>query len=158
VERTESHIDIAGIAFDRNSGALTTGTKRAKLEPRAADVLALLYEERGRVVLRQRLLDTCWDHDGGTDEGLTQAVAQIRRSLDALGAPRETVTTYPKRGYGLTAAGAAVAPRPNRNLAAWAVVGLLIAATIAVLVFAPHWPRHLVRHALGLRPIHAQHR
>jgi DNA-binding winged helix-turn-helix (wHTH) protein len=159
LEKPQRHFDIAGITFDPGTGRLTISSRSTKLEPRAADVLALLCSEQGQLVSRQHLLDTCWTAESGTDEGLTQAIAQIRRALETLGAPREIITTYPKRGYRLTAVGSASRndDRSSRSLAPRIAIGLLIAAAVAVLAFAPHWPRHLIRHALGLGPNHMQH-
>jgi DNA-binding winged helix-turn-helix (wHTH) protein len=158
LERAKAGIEVAGIGFDVESGTLSRGRATAKLEPKAADVLAFLFAERGRVVSRERLLDQCWGEGSGSDEGLTQVIAQIRRSLDALGAPRELLSTYPKRGYRLTTGGEENrGSEPSRaSIAPWVAVGLLVIAAFAVLIFAPHWPRHLIRHALGLGPNHAQ--
>ena len=70
-----------------------------KLEPRAAQVLAALLERPGEVVGRGALLDLCWPEGGGSDEALSQSVAQLRRALgDDPRRPR-FVRTIHKSGY-----------------------------------------------------------
>ena len=152
-----THFDLGQIHFEQRSGLLSGAKSACKLEPKAADVLALLCAESGTVVSRERLLDCCWDGDSGSDESLTQAVAQIRRALEAVGAPREMLTTYPKRGYRLSAPAAARRSAPPKlQIPLWAPLSVLAAACILILAFAPGWPRHAVRHALGLGPPHNQ--
>jgi len=63
------------------------------------DALLLLVEERGRLVSRERLLDTVWKGVPVTDEALSQCIAQLRRLLgDDPGRPR-FIETVPKHGY-----------------------------------------------------------
>lgn len=70
-----------------------------KLEPRAAQVLELLLERPGEVVGRADLLDRCWPDGGGSDEALSQSIAQLRRALgDDPKRPR-FVRTIHKSGY-----------------------------------------------------------
>lgn len=151
--------DLAGLRFDPATGALTAAGTACKLEPKAADVLALLCRVRGTLVSRQHLLDECWGEGMGSDEALTQAVAQIRRAFETLDAPRDILTTYPKRGYRLAAANAAKehALRRRHIKASWLALAIIVVALVLILLLAPHWPRHLIRHALGLGPSHAQH-
>jgi DNA-binding winged helix-turn-helix (wHTH) protein len=152
---TPGTFEFAGIAFDARSGLLRRDDASSRLEPRAADVLALLCAERGEVVSRDRLLDQCWGDGSGSDEALTQAVAQIRRALEAIGAPRDLLTTYPKRGYRLSAFTDNLRARPRRaRIPLWLPLALVLAGCILILVIAPGWPRHAIRHALGLGPAH----
>src|SRR5215213_9138086 len=91
------------------------------LEPRAVKVLAYLIRSRGRVVLKEELLDQVWADVFTTDAVLKQAVSQIRRALgDSADAPRY-VQTFHARGYQFIAPvsveaevteGAAATPRP----------------------------------------------
>lgn len=70
-----------------------------KLEPRAAQVLELLLERSGEVVGRAVLLDRCWPDGGGSDEALSQSVAQLRRALDDDPRRPRFVRTIHKSGY-----------------------------------------------------------
>ncbi len=69
------------------------------LEPRAVKVLAYLIRCRGRVVLKEELLDQVWADVFTTDAVLKQAVSQVRRALgDSADAPRY-IRTFHARGY-----------------------------------------------------------
>lgn len=101
----EAEIDLAAREVD-------TGAAVRRLEPRAAAVLAALMAAGGAVVTRETLLDACWGEDGGSDEALTQAVAQLRRAFaDDPRRPR-FIGTVPKAGYRWLAP---AAPAPRRE-------------------------------------------
>lgn len=69
------------------------------LEPRAAAVLSHLLHQEGEVVSRAALIEACWPAGGGSDEALTQTVAQLRRAFgDDPRRPRYIATIY-KGGY-----------------------------------------------------------
>jgi hypothetical protein len=53
----------------------------------------------GRVLTRSELLDACWPIGSGSDEALTQAVAQIRRALGDNSRSPIYLQTVPKGGY-----------------------------------------------------------
>lgn len=87
-----------GPHFDRVTRELWLDGRRTRLEPKAAAVLNALIESKAPLS-RTFLLDHCWTPESGSDEALTQAVAQIRRALrDDSGAPRY-VATIPRHGY-----------------------------------------------------------
>jgi DNA-binding winged helix-turn-helix (wHTH) protein len=138
-------------SFDPRSGELSRGNRLVRLEPRSADLLALLQAANGAIVTRQELLDHCWEPGGGSDEALTQAVAQIRRAFEQLGI-MSAIETLAKRGYRLRVrladqCGIARPTSPRTSL----IIGGLILALMLALSFA-HPIRHAVRHALGLGP------
>ena len=143
---------IGTIRFDPASGELRSQGSARRLEPRAADVLRLLCEEDGQLVSRQTLLGQCWGEGQGSDEALTQAIAQGRKALQELSEP-DRIETLAKRGYRITlehsSAPITAAPsRPWRRLILL-TLGLMVAA-LALLLFAfPHQIKHSVRHALG---------
>src|SRR5947209_9404875 len=90
---------IGDLIFDVPSGELRRHSRSRRLEPKAAAVLALLCAAGGAVVSRQELLDSCWGNGAGSDEALTQTVAQIRRAFDELGESTALIETLSKRGY-----------------------------------------------------------
>ena len=98
-----SDFRIGKLDFDPSTGDLEGGAGSRRLEPRAAAVLAVLLRASGEVVSRRQLLAQCWSGDSGSDEALTQAVAQIRRNLAALGEPADRIATLAKRGYRISA-------------------------------------------------------
>lgn len=159
MEIIDRNIELAGLRFDPTSGSLTGEGGNSKLEPRAAEVLTLLASERGALVSRQRILDSCWGEGGGSDEALTQAIAQIRRALESLGAPRDLLTTYPKRGYRLASGSSPAQTKDTKRhrTSSWlllAALTVVVAALMLIVSVAPGWPRHAIRHALGLGPVH----
>jgi len=158
LETGKTQFRIGDVRFDAGSGILSGANSTCRLEPKAGDVLALLCAAQGSVVSRERLLDECWQGNTGSDEGLTQAVAQIRRALETVGASRDILSTHPKRGYSVSPAGNSHASREMRapRMPAWLPLGVLAAAIVMLLIIAPHWPRHVIRHALGWGP--HQHR
>lgn len=113
-----------------------------KLEPRAAQVLELLVERRGEVVGRAELLDRCWPDGGGSDEALSQSVAQLRRALgDEPRRPR-FVRTIHKSGYQWVARPTQAVVRVNevpvRRAArlSWTPMAALALLVLAVVAYA----------------------
>lgn len=110
-----------------------------RLEPKAAAVLAELMRADGRVVCREALLDACWGGEAGSDEALTQAIAQLRRAFgDDPRRPRFIGTVH-RTGYRWLAAGAktrplAAAAPPRLAVAPWKWAAAL--AGVGVLGFA----------------------
>ena len=158
LENVQTQFDLDGIRFDPSSGVLSRAGSKCRLEPKAADVLTLLCRERGWVISRERLLESCWQADSGSDESLTQVIAQIRRSFETLGVRGDMLETYAKRGYRLSPDSSKGGRKNQRaiRVPAWVPLAVVAAACALILVFAPHWPRHVIRHALGLGPPHLQ--
>jgi DNA-binding winged helix-turn-helix (wHTH) protein len=148
---------VGSLRFDAQSGELSAPARSLRLEPRAAAVLAMLCGRPGQIVARQALLDDVWGPGEGSDEALTQAVAQIRRTAQELGEAPGLVETLAKRGYRLNGGSANsaqlvrdVRATPSRRALIGACVVIL---ALAALVFAaPHGLRHSIRHALGFGP------
>jgi len=92
---------------------------------KALQVLLVLVEDAGRVVSRERLLDTVWAGTLPTLDVVTQAIATLRRAFaDHAHAP-VCIETIPKSGYVLVAgvewlveAAASVSSTPAPRLSA----------------------------------------
>lgn len=123
--------------IDLTTREIRAGGRAVRIEPRAAAVLAEIINHAGQVVSREMLLDACWPAGEGSDEALTQAVAQLRRALgDTVKAPAY-IATVSKTGYRWVAAktagergGQAGAQAPARRF--WAP-GRIAAAGAAAL-------------------------
>lgn len=75
-----------------------------ELNARYLDALALLVSEQGRLVSKDRFLDTVWQGIPVTEEALTQCIRTLRRVLgDNVANPRY-IETVPKHGYRFIAA------------------------------------------------------
>ena len=157
-----ARFEVGKLLFDAGAGELNTRAQVRRLEPRAAAVLAALCSQCGTVVSRQLLLDKCWGEGEGSDEALTQAVAQIRRAIEELGERPDLIETLAKRGYRLRSADPEVNSNPSaparpgagrtkrrRWVIAAAALLLILLATWLVL---PHGARHWLRHTLGWGP------
>ncbi len=87
---------FAGGSFDALRGELCVGPRQARLRPRSAAVLALLLEERGRIVGRDELMQRVWPDVVVTDDSLAQCIKEIRR---AFGPAADCIRTMPRVGY-----------------------------------------------------------
>lgn len=109
--------------FDLADRCLYRAGVKVHLTPKAADVLAYLLAERGKIIGKDEFFDVVWDGVHVGDESITQAVSMIRQALgDASKHPRyvETVTG---RGYRFIASVsvelvAPVAEKPRHLVAA----------------------------------------
>src|SRR6186997_1080775 len=90
-----------------------------ELNARYLDALALLVNEQGRLVSKDRFLDEVWRGVPVTDEALTQCIKTLRRQLGDDAANPRFIETVPKHGYRFLAsvevadgvrAGASLAP------------------------------------------------
>lgn len=148
-----SEIHIGEAIFAPRLRQVTLRGRVSRLQPKAAAVLAEMAARRGEPVSRQVLIEACWSGDAGSDEALTQVIAQLRRTLGD--DPREPkfIETIAKDGYRLIAplqpeandgaSGAESVDRRNILVLALAVV---IALALLSLV-DPHAVRHFLKHA-----------
>ena len=134
------------IVIDLAVREVRAGRRLSRIEPRAAAVLGVLIARAGQVVSREALLDTCWREAAGSDEALTQAVAQLRRALaDDPRAP-SCIATVSKGGYRWIAQSRQAAPRRWPIAAGFAGAALMGAGVTAVALSAlnaPSPPRRL---------------
>ena len=70
---------------------------------KALQVLLVLVEDAGRVVSRERLLDTVWAGTMPTLDVVTQAIATLRRAFADHAYAPACIETIPKSGYVLLA-------------------------------------------------------
>ena len=87
------------VTVDRQNFRIHKNDEVRSLEPRAFDLLVYLIEQRGRVVEKQELFERVWKEAFVTDNALTRAIKEIRRTIgDDASSPRY-IETLPKRGY-----------------------------------------------------------
>lgn len=78
---------------------LRRGGVAVELNARYLDALVLLVRERGRLVSKDRFLETVWRGVPVTEEALTQCIRTLRKQLgDSVASPRY-IETVPKHGY-----------------------------------------------------------
>jgi DNA-binding winged helix-turn-helix (wHTH) protein/TolB-like protein/Tfp pilus assembly protein PilF len=87
--------------FDPRSGELRKQGTIVHLRPQAADVLAFLLERPGQLVTREELRARVWGdlEHGCFDQGLHDAVTDLRAALSDAASSPTYVETLPRRGY-----------------------------------------------------------
>src|SRR5262245_66071635 len=87
------------IVVDPTAFRLCRGGQAVHIEPKALQILIFLLQNRERLVTKQELFDAIWPGVAVTENALTRAVAQLRKTLgDDAGSPRY-IGTVPTRGY-----------------------------------------------------------
>lgn len=87
-----------GLRIDTQARRVWVDDQEVALTTKEFDVLALLSEDRGAVVTRQRLMDEVWDSNWyGSTKTLDVTVGRLRQKLEESSAPARVVTV---RGVG----------------------------------------------------------
>ena len=87
-----------GLRIDTHARRVWAGDQEVALTTKEFDVLALLSEDRGAVVTRERLMDEVWDSNWfGSTKTLDVTVGRLRQKLEESEAPARVVTV---RGVG----------------------------------------------------------
>ena len=88
----------SGLRIDTHARRVWVDDREVALTTKEFDVLALLAEDRGAVVTRERLMDEVWDSNWyGSTKTLDVTVGRLRQKLEDSGAPARVVTV---RGVG----------------------------------------------------------
>ncbi len=88
----------SGLRIDTHARRVWAGDNEVALTTKEFDVLALLCEDRGAVVTRDRLMDEVWDSNWyGSTKTLDVTVGRLRQKLEESDAPARVVTV---RGVG----------------------------------------------------------
>lgn len=122
----------------------TMGGTEIRLEPRIMQLLVVLCTHRGKLVSREELITEIWQDYGGGDDGLTQAISFLRKTLDD--SLKDLIRTVPKKGYMLQGAvtqpgqkqpaGASVnANTKGRRNVRYLLGGVAIAGILVFMVF-----------------------
>lgn len=87
-----------GLRIDTNARRVWVAEEEVALTPKEFDVLALLSQDRGAVVTRERLMGEVWDSNWhGSTKTLDVTVGRLRQKLQHSQAPARVVTV---RGVG----------------------------------------------------------
>ena len=147
----EQGFQLGELRVDPLEGEVSGPGGREKLDPKVMDVLVLLAQHAGQVVLREDLLAQLWPNAVVTDDALSRCIYELRRQLSQAGGDesyKAMLETLPKRGYRLNGeivparkpAGSASGSWSLRRVAALAAA-ILIAAllwfTMGQRVFGP---------------------
>lgn len=132
--------------FDRRSGALFRRDDRGVFVPiaigsRALDILGVLVERQGNLVLRPAIMSTVWPETAVEDSNLNVQIAALRRVLDEGRTEGSCIQTVPGRGYRFTGAVTRIETEPGANTVALppsAVASLPEKPSLAVMAFQKH--------------------
>ncbi len=100
--------------FDRRGGGLfdLCSGARVAIGSRALDVLEVLIQHAGDLVLKDEILKAVWPRTTVDDSNLTVQIAALRRALDNDGSEGSVIQTVPGRGYRFVGSATANEPRP----------------------------------------------
>src|ERR1700751_1534898 len=85
--------------LDTVSHCLWRADERARITPKAFDVLRYLIEHADRLVTQDELLESLWGGTFVNPEGLRKYIVEVRRALGDRSDDPEFIRTFPKRGY-----------------------------------------------------------
>jgi DNA-binding winged helix-turn-helix (wHTH) protein/tetratricopeptide (TPR) repeat protein len=130
---------VGDVEVAPETGAISGPGGHAALDPKVMSVLACLAGAGGRLVTRDRLMESVWPGVVVTDFALSRCIYQLRKTLGEVSAASSSpIETLPKRGYRLTWAvtdvesAARVATIPGSRVSSRSVAGLIL--TVAVIV------------------------
>lgn len=95
----ERNFTLGGLEIRPATREVIVGEAREFLEPRVMQVLVAFARQRGEVVLRDDLTDTCWDGRVVSDDAVNRCVAAIRKLAATHGG--FTLETIPRLGHRL---------------------------------------------------------
>ncbi|MEM6935101.1 MAG: winged helix-turn-helix domain-containing protein [Pseudomonadota bacterium] len=145
---------IGPVIADLAGHKLVLGNRSESLEPRACQVLDVLWQGRGQVVSREELFRQVWRGAVVGDDALNRVIFDLRSAFRRL-APDETfIETVRKGGYRLLEPGPIAADTertastvPSRRLGP---ALLLAAAVVAGLISLLRWPETPTRAPLEI--------
>jgi pimeloyl-ACP methyl ester carboxylesterase len=88
-----------GSVLDTTRYELWSGGELVHVEPQVFDVLALLVQNRDRVVTKTELLEVVWGHQFVSESALTTRIKQLRKAISDSGREQRAVQTVHGRGY-----------------------------------------------------------
>ncbi len=94
-----SQLAFGPFTLDLRTSALSKDGALTPLSPKLVQVLACLAEARGELVTRDLLFERYWPGLTVTDNTLTRAIADIRKTLDDPSATPVYIQTIARRGY-----------------------------------------------------------
>src|SRR5215510_12057807 len=106
---------IGDWSLDVEANTLTGAGRVVRLEPKVVGVCAFLARRAGEVIRKEELIREVWPDTFVTDDVLTGAISDLRRTFGDDARHPRFIETIPKRGYRLIAA---VARPPSGTLVA----------------------------------------
>lgn len=94
-------LKFEGFEFDPKSGRLKNLTQDTEvhLRQKLVALLAHLHSYQQRVVSKQELLDTLWEHGQYREKSLSQSILELRKALGDSASEPKYIRTLPNQGY-----------------------------------------------------------
>jgi TolB-like protein/DNA-binding winged helix-turn-helix (wHTH) protein len=131
----EQGFQLGELRIDPLADEVTGPGGRERLDPKVMDVLVVLAQHAGHVVLRDQLLAQLWRNAVVTDDALSQCVYELRRHLSQAGGDHKykaLLETLPKRGYRLNGEITVAPSQPGNQERTMSNRRLLIMAALAL--------------------------
>jgi DNA-binding response OmpR family regulator len=95
-ESAPPSFELGGATIDLRALVVRRGARKKRLTSREADMLRLLYRERGNAVSRAAILDEVWSRDAfPTTRTIDQHIAKLRRKIEPdPRTPRHIITVF----------------------------------------------------------------
>lgn len=105
---------VGDLWIDLERHQVWRGKRQVLLSPREYQVLALLHDEKGLVVSRQRILKAVWEDQGSETSNVIEVyIRYLRKKLEAAGEPR-LIHTVRGQGYCLAERAPSLNPDERR--------------------------------------------
>lgn len=152
--RTPRTFRLAGWHVEPSLNRATRDGTSLQIEPKVMQVLEVLVENAGHVVLKDSLISRVWDGVFVTDDALVRAVGELRKVFEAGVGGTAVIETIRKRGYRLVApvifdlgvdgarpfsiapAPASVVAKPASRRRLWLAAGALLTLVAALAVWS----------------------
>lgn len=101
VRPAHTTIRFGAFELDRRAGELRKGGVRVKLPEQPLEILQILLEHPGEIVMREEIQHRLWPSDTFVDfeHGLYNAIKRVREALGDSAEDPRFIETIPKRGY-----------------------------------------------------------
>ncbi len=83
--------------LDLERGTVLKAGDEVKLRPKVYEALVFLFENRGRLIPKEELIQALWPDAFVTEDSLVQCMVELRRALNDQA--QKIVKTVPRRGY-----------------------------------------------------------
>lgn len=113
-----NRLTLGNLTIDRNTYEVVIADARVDVTFFEFEILFLLARNAGKVVARERLLETVWrgSPENDDDRRLTVHISRLRKKIAA--SHPYTIKTTPKRGYSLADTATSTASRPSAEAGA----------------------------------------
>ena len=105
MQLTAGHLyEFGPFVLDTNRHLLLLQGRPVPLTPKTYDLLVVLVENSGRVILKDELMKMVWVDSFVEDSNLTQQISAVRKALGETAGEDRYIVTVPGKGYRFAAA------------------------------------------------------